>query len=357
MKPAATDPAPRAVHQVLAVFDPDDAQGAEALKIREALARGGLASEIYAEVPLRPPALPLSLLPPRKRGDDTLVYHYSIGSGAGEVFRRYGGRQVLLYHNVTPERFFRGWDDAAMLECRRGRRLLPTFAASAWRALADSEFNAGELRRAGFAEAQVLPYPSIEEGSEPEPDREIVGRFGSDGETNVLFVGRMVPNKRPDAAIAAFARYREAFDPGARLFLVGETAVPSYRDLLRERAGDPRRTGVRLAGKVSPARLRAYYRIADLFLCLSEHEGFGVPLVESMRARVPVLAAAAAAVPETLGGAGFLIERRDPGFTAACMRRILTDRPLRERLLAAQDRRLEEIRAYPFAERLLELLA
>jgi glycosyltransferase involved in cell wall biosynthesis len=146
------------------------------------------------------------------------------------------------------------------------------------------------------------------------------------------------------------------YAPAARLFLVGPGHLPAYREFLENRIAELELGGVTIAGRVSRDELRGYYRAADLFLCLSEHEGFCLPLLESFYYRIPVVAYAAGAIPETLGGAGVLLRKKNPDRVAALLNRILTDRDLREKIVAGQSRRLKDIERDSYEDRLRKSL-
>ncbi len=350
---------PNSIHQLLEVFDEADAQGAMALRLRDIFRRWGFASEIYAGIVAsgRAGALALSSLEEPGDREDILVFHYSIGAGALEGFLRTLRRQVIVYHNVTPAEYFEGWDARAAGQCRRGRhdlsRLLPTCDL----ALAVSRFNAAELAGLGFPRVAVLPFPvDFARLDRPAPARPGKSAGRRDG-PGLLFVGRIAPNKRLEEIVRAFYFFQKCFQPSARLTLVGAASLSAYSAALNRLVGELRLEGsVRFSGKVSAAELAAAYRSADLFLCLSDHEGFGVPLLEAMHCGVPVVAFAAGAVPETLGKAGLLIDRKEPAAIAVLLNRLLADPDLRNAVLESQARRIKAVAAYPFEEKLRQAL-
>lgn len=355
MKPIT--PTGDSIHQLLSVFEPDDAQGHQALYLRKIFSGWGFSSEIYAGQTgggsgygVRPAAELAA--GPSPAG--SLIYHLSINSPVGEIFRRSPARQVLLYHNITPARFFLPYDLFTYLECLQGRRGLAAFVPTCDLALADSSFNAAELMALGFSRVVHLPFP-LETGRLEGPSVS-PSSIGDDRGPVILFVGRLSPNKRQEDILEVFYHYRKLYAPGARLCLVGPGHLPAYREFLESRIAELELGGVTIAGRVSREELRGYYRAADLFLCLSEHEGFCLPLLESFYYRIPVVAYAAGAVPETLAGAGVLLEEKTPPRIAALINRILTDRELREKVVAAQDRRLAEIERDDYENRLRQAL-
>ena len=185
------------------------------------------------------------------------------------------------------------------------------------------------------------------------PDWRIAGQF-DDERTNLLFVGRMIPNKRIENVIRIFHAYRTRFNPRSRLLLVGSHGgFEKYLTMLHQLVATLGTPDVHFSGHVSNEELTAYYDVADLFLCASEHEGFCVPLVEAFHMRVPVVALAATAVPATLDGGGVLYEDRDPHHVAALVDAVLSDQAIADNVLAAQDAALGRLLGRDFGGTLL----
>ena len=265
---------------------------------------------------------------------NVLVYHQSSGHRMLDHLARRDEPKVLYYHNVTPPEFFDPYDPKVAEGCRLGRRQLPSLRHSP--AVADSQFNADDLLEAGYESVEVVHIPT---------DPALYRRRGNDRlarrlratkrGTDLLFVGRLAPNKRIDDLLKVYATYLR-LDPGARLFVVGAPSVPAYHAVLtafRRRLGLDRCVFV---DHVTDDDLVTYYRHADLFLCLSEHEGFCVPLVEAMGFGVPIVAYAAGAVPETLGGAGVLLQDKAYADVAEVCHAVASDEALRASLVAGQ---------------------
>ena len=174
--------------------------------------------------------------------------------------------------------------------------------------------------------------------------------------TNVLFVGRITPNKRIDNVIRYFNAYQRLFNPRSRLLLVGSySGFDLYHGMLTELVARLGTSDVRFFGHVTNAELAACYEVADIFLCASEHEGFCVPLVEAFREGIPVLAYAATAVPATMDGAGVLYDTRDPAHVAGLIDQVATDRRLRDRIVAGQDAALARLLQHDFRQTVLGL--
>jgi glycosyltransferase involved in cell wall biosynthesis len=345
-------PKPPAVHQVLATLGYGDAIGHEVIGIRRALRAAGYESEIFVETAdsrLEHLTRDYRDLIEVSRPGNVLVHHFSIGSRASRLAYALPDRMVLVYHNITPPEYFVDVHPLLVQLCYMGRRELGAYVPRVELALGDSEFNRQELEAAGFAPTGVLPVVPGFDHLEEEPDRRLAADF-DDGWTNLLFVGRIIPNKRIEDVIRLFHAYRRLFNPHSRLLLVGAwNGFEQYFAMLQQFA---KRIGARdlhFLGHVSNGELAACYDVAHLFLCASEHEGFCVPLVEAFHAGIPVVACAATAVPATMDGAGVLYDRKDPEHVAALIDAVVSDRALRERIVAGQDAALERLRARDFA--------
>lgn len=347
------------VHQVLATLGYGDAIGHEVLGIQRALRAGGYESEIYVETAdprLEDLTLDYRDLVGRVSADDVLIHHFSIGSRASRTAYALPGRMILVYHNITPPEYFLGVHKDLVRLCFRGRRELTAYVGRSDLALGDSEYNRMELERLGFSPTGVLPVVPDFSHLDVEPDHRLSTAF-DDGWTNVLFVGRVIPNKKFEHVIRAFHAYRTRHNPRSRLLLVGSHGgFERYLAMLHAlvaRLGTP---DVHFLGHVSNEELSALYDMADLFLCASAHEGFCVPLVEAFHTRVPVLAYASTAVPATMDGAGVLYDSTDPLEIARLMDAVLSDARLQDAIVASQDGALARLLAKDFAGTLLRFV-
>jgi glycosyltransferase involved in cell wall biosynthesis len=350
----------RQVHQLLAALSYGDAIGNEALAIQRHLRRAGFDSDIFAEkVHPRMAALARPLWDyERVSGPRTVcLFHFSIGSAAGPLIYHAPDRLVSIYHNITPAHWFLGFHHHLAGLCYHGRRELQTFAGRSELGLGDSEYNRRELVEAGFARTAVLPIV-LDLEAYRRPPSAVVRRLYRDGKTNILFVGRVIPNKRIDDLIRVFTIYKRYHDPRSRLLLVGDhRGHERYYDRLVEMARELRTDDVVFTGHVDEDDLVAYYSLADLFLCLSEHEGFCVPLQEAMSFGVPVVAYDAGAVAETLRDGGVLLREKDPEVVAAIVAQVLHDPRLKASVLATQAEAMRGIRATDYGALLLDRLA
>ncbi len=349
----------RRVHQVLATLGYGDAIGHEVIGIQRVLRQAGCDSEIFVET--ADPRLENQTLDYREMvgqvsEDDLLIHHFSIGSRASRTAFALPGRMVLVYHNITPPQYFLGVHKNLVKLCFRGRRELTAYVGRCALALGDSEYNRAELEGLGFPRTGVLPVVPDFTHLEGAPQRAFAAEF-DDQWTNVMFVGRVIPNKRFEDVIRAFHAYRVRYNPRSRLLLVGSySGFETYLAMLHALAARLGTSDVHFLGHVSNEELSALYDVADLFLCASEHEGFCVPLVEAFYKRVPVMAYAATAVPATLDGGGVLFATRDPFEVARLMDAVLDHPGVAEAVLRSQDAALERLRGRDFGATLLRFV-
>ncbi len=346
-----------AVHQMLPDFGAGDAIGNEVLALQKTFRSWGVRSEIFAchvQERLRGLARPVEEYARQAGPGDVLVFHFSIGHPLADDLAGLPGRKVLRYHNITPAHFLEGVYPDGAERCRRGREQLPRLAGAVELGLGVSAFNCAELIQAGCASVEEVPILLDLAVLETPPDPRLLARFG-DGRPTVLHVGRLVPNKRVEDLIKTHYWLTRSV-PRARLLIVGGGETNPYAQGVRKLTHELKVPGVFFCGHVSNAALTAYYRSAGVYLCLSEHEGFCVPLVEAMYFSVPIVARAAAGVPGTLGSAGILLPLPDPVATAAVLERVLGDAPLRAALGERSRERLETFRPVVVQERLRQVL-
>jgi glycosyltransferase involved in cell wall biosynthesis len=240
-----------------------------------------------------------------------------------------------------------------------GRVELRTLAGKVDLALGDSEFNRQELENLGFSTTGVLPIAVDTERLTAAPRSPALEKILSDGLINILFVGRIVPNKRIEDHIRLAELYKRNVDSYYRFIFVGRhDGVPRYYNAIRALILQYRMLPERFVftGAATDRELAAYYRWADVYVSLSEHEGFCVPLVESMAMDVPVLAYAAGAVPETLGGAGVTFSPKDLELAAEMTGALVYDRSMRAGVIEGQRRRLADFAPARVEARLREVL-
>ena len=348
------------IHQWVPAAHRGDAIGDSARKVREMLRAAGHESDLFAltiDDDLRGDVRQFS--DPASRSGDVTIFHFALPSPMTEAFASLKGARVLQYHNITPAHFFAPYDAGLFRLAALGRRELSTLAGRVDLALGDSEFNRQELEDLGFAPTGVLPIAVNTERITGAPRRPALEKILADGLINILFVGRIVPNKRIEDHIRLAEVYKRYVDSYYRFIFVGRyDGLPRYyaqvRALIAEYQMLPDRFW--FTGPVPDDDLAAFYRWADVYVSLSEHEGFCVPLVEAMAADVPVLAYAAGAVPETLGGAGVLFAPKDLELAAEAMSMLVYDRPFRESVVLGQRRRLADFAPANIERRLNDVI-
>ena len=321
-----------------------DAIGDSARRVRELLRGMGHRSDLYAltrDDDLAGDVRPFSDSSAR-RGDLT-IFHFALPSPMTSAFASLDGGRILQYHNVTPARFFAAYDPVLFRLATLGRQELATLVGRVDLALGDSEYNRLELESLGFAPTGVFPI-AVDTSRVTQPaQRPALERLLDDELVNFLFVGRIAPNKKIEDHIQLAEQYKRNVDAYYRFIFVGRyDVVPRYYSTIRALMSEYRMLNDRFifTGPVSDQELAVYYRHAAVYISMSEHEGFCVPLLEAMAADVPIMAYSAAAVPDTLGGAGVQFAPKDIEYAAELLASLAFDDDLRARVIAGQRRRL-----------------
>jgi len=315
-----------------------DAIGHSVLTAQRYLRKLGFESEVFADVFLEN-VRARNYREFAFEGRETwLLYHYSTGSVVNSFALENSDNIVLCYHNITPPEFFRDFDQLAEKTCREGREVLKRFSGRVRYAMADSEYNAIELEGLGIGPVEVVPpildFDQIRPtGNNP---------FGDD-KTNILFVSRVAPNKRCEDILKVFHFYRRYVNTNSRLTFVGGYGKNDrYYRYLRRIIETMNIPDVVFTGFVPNEKVGDYYANASVFLCMSRHEGFGVPLLEAMNFRVPVVALSCAGIPYTMGSAGILVSRNEPEKIAELLGVLVDDNVLREQIIEGQLARLAD---------------
>ncbi len=337
------------IHQVLVTASPGDAITNSALELRALLRRAG-PSEVFARY-IHPDLLDDIRQLDSFDGDghrsckaDLLVFHASIGEPyVFNFILERPERLVLVYHNISPADPFLPYDPAFAGLLEAGRQELAALRDRAVMALADSQFNADELLELGFRDVRVAHLIiDVKKLLDIEPDPQMTEWLNVIEGPVLLFVGQLLPHKRPDLLLKAFHVLTTYLLPDAHLLLVGANRLPGYAEALEQFRRELNLGAASFRGVLSPAVWSAHYRRADAFVTASEHEGFLVPLVESMAFGVPVVARAYAAIPETIGRAGVLLPQgEDPVLLAEAMAEVVTNEDLRRELVRLGEERLD----------------
>jgi len=334
------------VNQWVPAAHAGDAIGDSAIRVRNLLRTLGHESELYAltiDEGLRDEVRPFA--DSAARTGDLTIFHYALPSPMTSAFAQLHGRRVLQYHNVTPAAYFAPYDPALFRLATLGRQELATLVGHVDLALGDSEYNRRELEELGFSRTGVFPIAVNTERVTRAIRRPALEEILDDGLVNFLFVGRIAPNKKIEDHIKLAEFYKRYVDAYYRFIFVGRyDVVPRYYSMIRALMADYRLLHDRFifTGPIPDDELAVYYQHSAVYISLSEHEGFCVPLVEAMAADVPVLAFSAAAVPDTLAGAGVQFAPKDLEFAAELLGELAFNDELRAEVLAGQRRRLAD---------------
>jgi len=348
------------IHQLLPDIAYGDAISNQAIEIKNYLERRGHISKIYV-IRDHDPELRRDVEYFRENclsPGAGVLYHHSIGSALTPHVLRHQGPKCLIYHNITPASFFEPYRPEFAGLLAEGRKDLSALAANFTISAGDSAFNAAELEESGFRDPGVLPIIINPVKWNCPPDFELMDRL-QDGKTNLIFVGRIAPNKCQHDLVAAFCKYLR-LDPNARLILVGigHPQDPYYVQVCSLIEVNGLSDRVLLTGRITDAELQSYYRTADLFWSMSEHEGFGVPLVEAMWFDIPICAYKSSAVPETLGTAGVIFNTKENLLGVAALAKLVVKDPeLKTKILRAQRQRRVEFlpeKVIPYLEDILQ---
>jgi L-malate glycosyltransferase len=334
------------VNQWVPAAHKGDAIGDSARRVRAMLRELGHQSQIYALTVDDDLTDDVGrFAEPAARTGDVTIFHFALPSPMTDAFARLPHGRVLQYHNVTPAHFFAPYEPGVFRLAALGRQEVATLAGHTDAALGDSEYNRRELEAMGFGNTGVFPIAVDFDRILHAPRQPALEQVLSDDLTNFLFVGRIVPNKKIEDFIRLAEHYKRYVDTDYRFIFVGRTdGIPRYYDMIRALVAEFQMPSDRFifTGPVTDNDLATYYRTARVYLSLSEHEGFCVPLLEAMSADVPVLAYASTAIPDTLGGAGVQFAPKDLEFAAELLGALTYDEALRARVIDGQRRRVRD---------------
>jgi glycosyltransferase involved in cell wall biosynthesis len=345
-----------AIHQVVASFAARDATGNHTLGVQRVLKGMGYQSEIYV-ADAQPEVARLSRsYRSFAGGDDTwLLYQSSTGSPVADWLLGRPERKLVYFHNHTPAALWAPWEPHVAAELRVARRQTRDLASQAELAMANSDFSERELKSLGYRSTTVVPPFMSPTAAAPVVAAPTGVPSTPNKRSGWLFLGRIAPHKGQHLLVAALAVYRRLYDPTARLRLVGTAASANYLDaLVKYVAALDLTDAVELTGAVSDEELAASYERAEVFVCASQHEGFGLPALEAMQHGLPVVAVGTAAITEVVGGAGVCLSSSRPATIAAAVHRVVTDVSLREGLAEAGAHRLAAFDARTTERKLAE---
>lgn len=347
------------INQFVPTISPGDAVSNNILGLREILVENGYKSDIYVKhihVELKNKVKPVS----KYRGDasNLLFYHFAFaGMDFTDSVIKFPDTKILVYHNITPAEFFYNYDNRSYFGCKKGREELAKISKFFDLGIGVSNYNRQELEEIGFKKTAVLPI-FIDTSAERVTDPKLDFELSNNGKTKLLFVGRIAPNKRQEDIVKVFYLYNKYINSNSQLFIVGSGHTLKYAEQLKNLVSDLGLSrDVIFSGHVSQEALHSYYDNADVFLCMSEHEGFCVPLLEAMRHGVPIIAYESSAVAETLGDSGITVDEKDYVSLAELVNIVVDDQSVRRKIINAQKERLMSFDKKIVSKKLLDIIA
>ncbi len=347
------------IHQILPNLSYGDAIGDDTLALKRIFKSMGYDSKIFAAIihrKLIDEAESWINFKKISSPENVMVYHFSVGSGITDSLIESPDKLIVVFHNITPSHWFYGNSPHMTEVTADGMKELRKLKDRSCMAWADSEYNASILREAGYRNVHVLPIivEMTRLDIQPHP---IFSRQWSSSQFTWTFVGRISPNKCHQDIIRAFACYKKWLHPHSRLIFVGENRNCSrYVHAMEQLVRDLGIADVYFTGMIDTSELVAIYRMTDVFMCMSEHEGFCVPLLEAMHFDIPVVAFDAGAVKETMGGAGLLVQSKHPVELAELVDLLRLNSSFRQGIVEKQRVRLQKFLSVDMAGRVKQLL-
>ena len=345
--------------QVLPTISYGDAVSNDTINIDKILKENGYKTEIYAEnidKRLKNKVFKINKLREVDE-NDILIYHKSIGTELTFLLEKYKCKKVMRYHNITPGKYIEKYNKSLFHLIEYGREGLKYASKYFDYCLADSDYNKNELDELNYKNTMTLPILISFEDYKKIPDKKIIKRY-SDNKENILFVGRLAPNKTQEDVIKSFYYYKKYINNESRLILVGnDKGFENYFELLKKLVKELKlENDVIFTGHIKFEEILAFYKVADLFLCMSEHEGFCVPLVESMFFEIPILAYNSSAIKETLGNTGVIVNEKNYFLISELMNFVISNNNVRKEITGRQNKRLEDFNLKRIEKKLIEFI-
>jgi glycosyltransferase involved in cell wall biosynthesis len=351
-----------AVHQLTPTFAARDAIGDHIVQVQQVLRDMGFRSDLYVADAQREVAhltTPFRDLTVRSGEPTWLLYHASTGSSIADFLVERAEPKLVDYHNITPASMFGPWEPHVGVELHAARRQLAELAPHTTLAFADSSYNEAELLELGYRSGGVVPILIDTASFDHRVDERMVARLRGESKGAAwLFVSRIAPNKAHHDLLKAFAIYRKVFDPHATLRILGTSASHAYLTALESfRSALQLDDSVLFLGQVSDEDKAAHFEAADVYVSTSDHEGFGVTLLEAMHHGLPVVAYGSSAVPETMGAGGVCLPTKEPTTVAAAVHRVVTDPVVRAGIVAAGHQRVQDFDIEVGRQRLRDIIS
>ncbi len=346
------------INQFLPAFHYGDAIGFEALSLKKFFISKGIKSEIYSYHIDAEVSEEAKYFKEYEDKNDIKIYHFAIPSEITDFFLNEKGRKVLIHHNITPEQFFKNFRKDLFRIGYYGKKELNYLKSVISLAIGDSEYNRKELENIGFKNTATFPL-MIDFSKYIRKPSPILSKMYKDGKLNIITVGRIVANKKYEDIIKIFFYLKKYVHQDSRLFIVGNTssdkryyyALLDYVNFFLLSSKD-----VIFTGHIPYNELLTYYQLSDIFISMSEHEGYCLPIVESMVYKIPVIAYNSTAIPFTTGGAGILTKTKNPALLGELIYEVWQNKKLNDKILSFQNKRIKKIKEESNPEKFLKLL-
>ena len=276
--------------------------------------------------------------------EDVIIYHGSTGTNINKMLPYLKGKKIMRYHNITPPQYFKDYSEAVYNNCKNGLQEMRNLSTTFDYCIAVSQYNKQDLENMGYTcPIDVCPILIPFDDYKKEPSRKIIKKYKDEYYTNILFVGRVAPNKKHEDILRAFTCYQKCYNSSSRLIFAGRySGMEQYYERLFNYAKElDILDNVIFTNHIKFDEILAWYNVADVFLCMSEHEGFCVPLMEAMYFNVPVIAYDNSAIAETLGGAGVLVDNKEPDKIAWEIHKLIKNKEYSNEIIKAESKRLD----------------
>ena len=289
--------------------------------------------------------------------DGEMILHYSLGSPLNVIYKNTKCKKNLIYHNITPSKWFKNVNPRVENDIELGISELPELCQISDRIISDSKFNAKDIKKLGF-DSIVLDLPvDTNRWDEEASNQGILNLLRKDNSLHLLHVGRIAPNKCIEDIIKIFYYLHHHINPQSRLWIVGidtDTEVYSFglKKLISNLCLD---NYVKLTGGLTDGELKSFYQASSVYICMSEHEGFCLPVVEAMNFGLPVVSYNAGALSETVSTGGIIVNKKIHHLIAQLIQEVHTNFELKNKLQKNGYDRVKSLSINHFNENVVKL--
>ena len=347
------------ISQLVHTLSYGDAISGEVIAIKRILEENGFNSDIYS-INTHPKykGLTKSYKELSKDTKDKIILHYSLGSDLNRVYKNLdNSKRMLIYHNITPAKFFEGVNPRIVNDIESGLSELPKLLKKTDLIISDSEYNASDIKKLGF-DSKVLPLLYDNKKWDIEENQGIKNILRKNNTINILHTGRLAPNKCIEDIIKSFYFLHHKIEKNSKLYLIGiDIDTEIYSFMLKDLVNTLNlKDSVYFCGSVADSELKAFYKNSHVYLCMSEHEGFCVPILEAMNFSLPVVSYESCALKDTVGNGGILVNEKKHEYIGELLYKVATDKIIREEMILAGHERVKEFSEGNFTRNLLNLL-